>query len=106
MTTFAVLVAFLASLGATQPAVARPKQAPAAQATTKSSIHKLTSAQGPLDPNSDSPTQGGQTSHRLIVELNSAPLSTWVRQTSPLQSIKGRINLQSLVAQNYLSQLR
>jgi subtilisin family serine protease len=81
-------------------------QAPAAQAATKPSTHKLTSAQGPLDPNSDSPTQGAQTSHRLIVELNSAPLALWARHTSPLRSIKGRVDLQSLAAQNYLAQLR
>src|SRR5829696_5456939 len=101
-----LLLLLIASMALVAPASARRMQSPAAQASTKPSIHQLTSAQEPLDPNSDSRIQKGQTSHRLIVELNSAPLTTWVRQTSPLQTIKGRVDLQSLAAQSYLTQLR
>src|SRR5215210_3751356 len=101
-----LILLLIASMALVAPASARRMQSPAAQATTKPSTHTRTLAQEPLDPNSDSRIQGGQTSHRLIVELNSAPLATWVRQTSPLQTNKGRVDLQSLTSQNYLNQLR
>ncbi len=45
------------------------------------------------------------TSHRLIVELESAPLAVWAKQNNVARTAAGRLNVQSSTAQSYVAQL-
>ena len=47
-----------------------------------------------------------RTSHRLIVELDSPPLSTWARSTNTALLQNGKVNFDSSAAQGYVFQLK
>src|SRR5215510_15310688 len=65
-------------------------------------------AEGPISPTADSPGHSPKTSHRLIVELASAPLAVWSAATSApsVQGTRSRVDVTSAAAQNYLARLR
>lgn len=73
-------------------------------------VAPLSYAAGPVSLSADAPAdlsnKAAQTSHRLIVELASPPLATWHKISSLAQSAGGRLNVQSVAAQEYVNRLR
>ncbi|MGC9520331.1 MAG: S8 family serine peptidase [Anaerolineae bacterium] len=63
----------------------------------------------PIRQAADSPAElepsTPRTSHRLIVELESPPLSVWSQSVPSLQSVGGRLNVDAPAAQAYVSRL-
>lgn len=53
-----------------------------------------------------SDTQVPAASHRLIVELDSAPLAIWAQSELSAQSVGGRLDVNSPAAQSYVAQLQ
>ena len=65
--------------------------------------------QGPISPSADSANTAVTASHRLIVELKSAPLALWAGTTvqSAGPSVqRSRVDMSSAASQNYVAQLR
>jgi subtilisin family serine protease len=103
-----LILLVLASVVLVAPAAGKAP-APARSAAAKPSLNTPSLVAGPLDPNTDSPVQRSNASHRLIVELDSAPLATWAKSSPSLQGLQkadGRLNVESAAAQTYLAQLR
>ena len=91
-------ILFAASIALVAPATAEPT------ATRASSA--LGAATEGYNPNTDGTARGPQTSHRLIVELDSAPLSVWAQQSPAVKTLGGRPDLNSPAARSYISALR
>ena len=101
-----LVLLLVASVSFVSPATAQTALPPT-QGTAKPSLESpFQQARGSLNPRSDSRSQGPRTSHRLIVELNSAPLTVWARQTKASIDANGRLNVQSPAALSYIAALR
>ena len=101
-----VLLLLVASMSLVVPATAQQLQAPRDQASSQSPARQLNRSIRPLDPNSDGRSADPQTSHRLIVELNSAPLAVWAQQSGRVTTDKSRPDVSSPAAQSYVATLR
>ncbi len=63
-------------------------------------------APGPGTPIDGAAESSPRTSHRLIVELDSAPLAVWQNRQPQLSSVAGGAQLQAAAAQAYTAQLQ
>ena len=85
-----VILAMLAALFAVNPVAAQPAASPQAVAD--------------ITDGAASPTT--KTSHRLIVELKSAPLAAWAQTEKTAQFANGKLNVNHPAAQAYIAQLQ
>lgn len=67
----------------------------------------MVAAEGPVSPTADAPTPSGpETSHRLIVELESPPLARYSPVAVQAATPDGRLDVNSPTAQRYIEQLQ
>ncbi len=70
-------------------------------------LSPVVAAEGPVSPTADAPTpSGSETSHRLIVELESPPLARYAPIATQAQTPEGRLDVSSPTAQRYIEQLQ
>ncbi len=93
---FAILILVFSAINVTSPARAL-SPVPAATPAQVVEISPETA---------DTPSTSAVASHRLIIELQSPPLTVWAKNNASLHTKNSRLNIKAAAAQAYVSQLQ